>query len=135
MVTHFFFLIFWQDLRDSVGEREDLIAELKRLAEPLASSCSPEVASQLNSQVEEAVKAWNDTRKNLYHIVDKYKGAVKLWKNYREARDDIRKWIDQQWNALDILEGKSEGAVLHIKVSLLFFFFVLITCIIYKPVD
>ncbi|KAK6640340.1 hypothetical protein RUM44_012027 [Polyplax serrata] len=104
-----------KNLQNSVGQREGLIAELRRLAEPLTNSCDPEVAAQLNAQVDEAVIAWNDTRKNLYNITNKYKGAVNLWKKYREGRDDIRRWIEHQWGNLDLLQDKPEAVLPQIK--------------------
>lgn len=108
---------YLQNLQNSVGQREGLIAELRRLAEPLTNSCDPEVAAQLNAQVDEAVIAWNDTRKNLYNITNKYKGAVNLWKKYREGRDDIRRWIEHQWGNLDLLQDKPEAVLPQIKVT------------------
>ena len=89
----------------------------------MANSCDPEVAAQLKSQLEETETAWNNTRKNLQETANKYKKAVKLWKSYRQARDDIKKWIEEQTETLNLLQNNPENATSQIKVRLIIIFF------------
>lgn len=103
-----------------MGQREDLVIDLKKAAEPLVNTCNPEVAAQINSAVDEAVTAWNDTCQSLNELHNKYKDAVKLWKQYKDASDDMKKWVDQQMGSLESLDSTPEGAV-QVQVNFLSF--------------
>lgn len=95
--------------------REALITELKTAAKPLADSCAPEISQKVEAAVEEAVTAWEETCTNLRDLCTKYHHAADLWKQYKDASDLVREWVDEQMESVDNLEG--EEAVKTVKVS------------------
>lgn len=68
--------------------------DLRAAAEPLKSSCSPEVKLEIEAAVSSAVTAWEDTVSQLDGLCTKYRHAVQLWSNYREASQAISSWAD-----------------------------------------
>ncbi|KAF5308509.1 hypothetical protein FQR65_LT06174 [Abscondita terminalis] len=84
--------------------RETLLEELRSSAEPLASSCTPEVSAHVEAAVTEAVTAWEDTCTNLRELCTRYHNATELWKQYHDATDLIREWCDTQMESVNGLE-------------------------------
>lgn len=95
--------------------RETLLTELKTAAKPLADSCAPEVGQKVEAAVEEAITAWEETCTNLRDLCTKYHHAADLWKQYKDASDLVREWVDEQMESVGNLEG--EEAVKTVKVS------------------
>jgi len=58
--------------------------------------------------MQKATIQWNETNNNLKQICDKYKGAVKLWRQYCDESEVIRNEIDQHFSDVDdLMENKS----------------------------
>lgn len=95
-IFHFTSFFYLQGLNNNFTSREQLIEELHQFAEPLTSTCSPEVSARVEAAVSEAVTAWDDTCTNLKDLCTRYQDAVKLWKQYREGSEQVKEWIDQQ---------------------------------------
>ncbi|PSN34718.1 hypothetical protein C0J52_20229 [Blattella germanica] len=89
-----------EGLYGSLDQREDLLDDLRAAAEPLASSCTPEVSKKIEAAVEEAVTAWNDTCQSLLDLCNRYQDAVRLWKQYREASEAVKAWADHQLDSV-----------------------------------
>ena len=111
-IEHLFLLL--QGLYGSLDQREDLLDELRAAAEPLASSCDPEVSQKIEAAVAEAVTAWNDTCHSLLELCNRYQDAVRLWKQYREASEAVKAWADQQLDT--VAQFKPEEALRQVKV-------------------
>ncbi|KAF4529289.1 hypothetical protein B566_EDAN016451, partial [Ephemera danica] len=77
-------------------EREELLGELKTAAQPLATSCAPEVRQRVESSVAAAESAWHETSGQLRSLCSRYQDAVQLWRRYQHAADALRIWADQQ---------------------------------------
>lgn len=107
-----------QGLYGSLDQREDLLDELRAAAEPLTSSCDPEVSQKIEAAVQEAVTAWNGTCQSLLELCNRYQDAVRLWKQYREASDAVKAWVDEQLDS--VAQFKPEEALRQVKVSLYF---------------
>ncbi|KAK5645556.1 hypothetical protein RI129_006856 [Pyrocoelia pectoralis] len=103
-----------EGLSGDLVNRETLLAELRSCAEPLASSCTPEVSAHVEAAVTEAVTAWEDTCTNLRELCTRYQTAADLWKQYRDASELIREWCDTQMESVNGLEP--EEAVKTVKV-------------------
>lgn len=87
--------VLFQNLSGDLVSRESLVEELKAVAEPLSSSCAPEVSEHVQAAVKEAVTAWENTCTEVRELCTKYHNAVDLWKQYREASDLVHEWCDQ----------------------------------------
>lgn len=96
--------------------RECLLDELKAAAKPLKESCCAEVSSKVEAAVSEAVTAWTDTCTNLRELCDKYHRAANLWKQYREASDLVKEWLDNEMEISQNMEP--EEAIKNIKVNI-----------------
>lgn len=107
-----------QSVSGDLINRECLIAELKAAAKPLAESCTSEVSSKVEAAVTEAVTAWEDTCTNLKQLCTKYNHAADLWKQYREASELVREWLDSNMETVNNLEP--DEAVKKVKVSQFF---------------
>ncbi|KAF5292002.1 hypothetical protein FQA39_LY14119 [Lamprigera yunnana] len=94
--------------------RETLLKELRSCAEPLASSCTPEVSAHVEAAVTEAVAAWEDTCTNLRELCTRYHNAADLWKQYRDASEATREWCDTQMESVNGLPP--EEAIKTVKV-------------------
>lgn len=88
--------------------------ELKAAAQPLADSCSPEVSAEIEAAVKEAVTAYETTCTNLKELCNKYQHATELWKQYKEASDLVKDWLDTPMEEVESLEP--EEAVEKVKV-------------------
>jgi hypothetical protein len=97
-----------------LDQQEDLLDELRAAAEPLTSSCDPEVSQKIEAAVAEAVTAWNDTCQSLLELCSRYQDAVRLWKQYREASEAVKAWADQQLDS--VAQFKPEEALRQVKV-------------------
>lgn len=109
-----------QSVSVDLVSRETLVSELKKAAEPLLDSCTPEVSARVEAAVEEAVQAYSTTCKNLNELCNKYQNAAELWKRYREASDLVNEWVDSQMESVGDLEP--EEAINTVKVSTNFIF-------------
>lgn len=98
-----------------LNSREDLVSDLKAAARPLADSCTPEVSAKIEAAVKEAVTAYETTCTNLKELCDKYQHATELWKQYKEASDLVREFLDNPMEEVENLEP--EEAVEKVKVS------------------
>lgn len=106
----------FQSVSGDLVNRESLIEELKEAAKPLSKNCAPEVSAKVEAAVSEAVTAWNDTCTNLRDLCTRYHHAADLWKQYREASDLVREWLD---NGMEITNNmEPEEALESVKVRL-----------------
>nr|XP_023021800.1 nesprin-1-like isoform X2 [Leptinotarsa decemlineata] len=94
--------------------RETLVAELKNAAKPLADSCAPEVSAKIEAAVKEAVTAYENTCSNLKELCTKYHHAADLWKQYKEASDLVKEWIENPMESVENLEP--DEAIEKVKV-------------------
>lgn len=104
----------FQGLSESLDEREEQLDALRSAAEPLSSSCTAEVAQEIESAVAQAVTAWQETVTSLQGLCSRYQNAVRLWKQYREASEALNKWADQAAGTVDKLSPHE--ARQHVKV-------------------
>lgn len=98
-----------------LDEREGLLDELRASAQPLIESCDTDIAQQIDAAVNEAVTTWNDTRDNLQELRTKYKRAVELWQQYREASAAVQTWADEKIGAISNMQPLE--ALKQVKVS------------------
>ncbi|XP_057659193.1 muscle-specific protein 300 kDa-like [Diorhabda carinulata] len=94
--------------------RENLVSELKNSAKPLSDSCSPEVSAKIEAAVKEAVTAYETTCTNLKELCTKYHHAADLWKQYKEASDLVKEWIENPMESIENFEP--EEAIEKVKV-------------------
>lgn len=64
--------------------------------------------------MKEAVTAYETTCTNLKELCDKYQHATELWKQYKEASDLVKDWLDNPMEEVENLEP--EEAVEKVKV-------------------
>ena len=95
-----------------------MIHELQLAAEPLLENCTPQVAKQINSLVDEAVESCEDTSKELDALCSKYQNAAKIWERYQEASSTMKAWVDTQMETIANLPP--EEAIKQVKVSEIF---------------
>lgn len=115
VVTVFFFLlkltdstfVFLQELSESLQVREpDLLGELHEAADQLKSLSSEEIRNEINRAVEDTVVSWNDSRKSLRGLCERYQNAVSIWSTYRKNSDIVNEWVDNQLNSLSNLPAE-----------------------------
>lgn len=107
-----------QGLYDDLGSRENAVQDLKVYAQPLMEFCEDHVANDIETTMQKAVVKWNETNDNLKQICEKYKGAVKLWRQYCDDSEAIRNVIDQYYGAVDDLAD--EKSLEEIQVRMFF---------------
>lgn len=96
--------------------RECLLEELKAASAPLAESCTEEVSAKVEAAVTEAVAAWTDTCTNLRELCNKYHHAADLWKQYKDASDLVKEWLDNGIETADDHIMEPEEALKTVKV-------------------
>lgn len=120
-IFHFTF----QDLSETIISREpDILSELQTTADSLKSSSSPEIQNEIDIIVDESVVQWNDSRKSLRKLCERYQNAINIWSVYRKNSDIVNEWVDNQLNSLtnlpkeEALQQLQVGTFTSIRVSL-----------------
>ncbi|XP_047344558.1 muscle-specific protein 300 kDa-like isoform X1 [Vespa velutina] len=103
-----------EGLNGDFGAREVLISELHAAAEPLRESCAAEVRERVEAAVNEAVRAWEDTKAELNALCTKYQHACNLWQQYRDSSAVVKAWMDTQMGSVANLPP--EEAIKQVKV-------------------
>lgn len=85
--------------------------ELRAVAEPLSSSCSPEVSENVEAAVKEAVVAWETTCTEVRDLCTKYHKACDLWRQYRETSDVVHEWCAQMEDVANLEPGEAVKTV------------------------
>ncbi|XP_043492345.1 nuclear anchorage protein 1-like isoform X2 [Polistes fuscatus] len=103
-----------EGLNGDFGAREVLISELHASAEPLRESCAAEVRERVEAAVNEAVRAWEDTKAELDALCTKYQHACNLWQQYRDSSAAVKAWVDTQMGSVANLPP--EEAIKQVKI-------------------
>lgn len=93
-----------QGLSGDIEQRQELLNELHTTAQPLIDSCDHKVVAAVQQAVKAAETEWNDTNDKLRDLCTKYKRAVQLWQQYREASDAVKHWADEQMGTIGTLQ-------------------------------
>lgn len=78
--------------------------------------CEDHVANDIETTMQKAVVKWNETNDNLKQICEKYKGAVKLWRQYCDDSESIRNVIDQYYGAVDDLADEKSLEEIQVRM-------------------
>lgn len=100
-----------------------MINELKNAADRLKFVSREEIQDEIDASVDESVVLWNDTRKSLRSLCERYENAVKIWAVYRKNSDIVNEWVDNQLNSLSYLSTEDLLNQLHVSYCIYFFIF------------
>lgn len=109
-------------MSESLEHREPvLLDELQCAADRLKLVSPDDIRNEIDATVDETVVLWNDSRKSLRGLCERYEHAVKIWATYRKNSDIVNEWVDNQLNSLANLPTEEALNQLHVRLCSMHF--------------